>query len=81
MTEARGYVWRRGSECGEAHVVGIAATDTRAIWGQRPAHHCGEHEYLRVESAGFELARNVELNGLTLGGGGAATAVRLFEAV
>lgn len=62
---------------GESHVEGIAASDDRGDFGgSDPQHNCGVLEYLRVEFAGFELARNVELNGLTLGGCGAATVVR-----
>lgn len=62
---------------GESHVEGIPIDDGRGDFGGRdPQHNCGVLEYLRVEFAGFELARNVELNGLTLGGCGEATIVR-----
>lgn len=62
---------------GVAHVEGIPADDDRGDFGGRdPQHNCGVLDYLRIEFAGFELARNVELNGLTLGGCGEATVVR-----
>ena len=38
-------------------------------------HDCGKLKYARIEYAGFALATDVELNGLTLGGCGAATEI------
>jgi hypothetical protein len=62
---------------GESQLEGVAATDDRGHFGGSDAqHNCGVLEYVRIEFAGFELARNVELNGLTLGGCGEATVVR-----
>jgi len=43
--------------------------------GTDAAHDCGKLKYVRIEYAGFELAPNVELNGLTLGGCGSATEI------
>ncbi len=61
----------------EPHIEGIAADDPRGGFGGRDASgSCGVLAYARIEFAGHELARNVELNGLTLGGCGAATVVR-----
>lgn len=61
----------------DAHVEGISADDPRGDFGgDAPGDSCGVLEFVRVEFAGFELARNVELNGLTLGGCGSATIVR-----
>jgi hypothetical protein len=39
------------------------------------AHDCGKLKYARIEYAGFALATDVELNGLTLGGCGSATEI------
>jgi hypothetical protein len=41
--------------------------------GSDDAHNCGTLKYARIEFAGFELAPNNELNGLTTGGCGSAT--------
>ncbi len=62
---------------GEPHIEGIAADDPRGDFGGQDAGgSCGVLEYTRIEFAGHEVARNVELNGLTLGGCGGATVVR-----
>lgn len=46
------------------HYGGISGTDNR-----------GQFKYVRIEYAGFQLAPNVEVNGLTLGGVGTGTAI------
>lgn len=43
--------------------------------GTDAAHNCGTLKYVRIEFAGFRLGGNNELNGLTMGGCGSATAV------
>ncbi|MBA3455634.1 MAG: hypothetical protein H0T42_21245, partial [Deltaproteobacteria bacterium] len=43
--------------------------------GSDPGHNCGTLRYTRIEYAGFALATDVELNGLTLGGCGSLTEV------
>lgn len=43
--------------------------------GTDAAHDCGKLEYARIEYAGFALATDNELNGLTLGGCGSATKI------
>ncbi|MDR9424026.1 MAG: hypothetical protein RI567_01935, partial [Marinobacter sp.] len=43
--------------------------------GSDPAHSCGVMQYTRIEFAGFEVYKNNELNGLTLGGCGSNTIV------
>lgn len=40
-----------------------------------PAHDCGKLSYARIEYAGFALAVDTELNGLTLGACGSATVI------
>lgn len=62
---------------GAAHIEGIPETDTRgAFGGDDPASSCGLLEYTRIEFAGYEISRDNELNGLTLGGCGSGTLVR-----
>jgi len=46
-----------------------------AYGGSDPAHNCGTLNYARIEYAGFALAVDNELNGLTLSGCGTATNV------
>jgi hypothetical protein len=43
------------------------------------AHDCGELKYVRIEFAGFEIAENNEINGLTLGGCGSATKIEYVQ--
>ena len=58
-------------------IEGVAADEPRgAFGGQDPEHSCGVVEYVRIEFAGYEVFRNNELNGLTLGGCGDTTIVR-----
>lgn len=52
---------------GDRIVYGAATPDT--------AHDCGTLEYARIEYAGFELATDNELNGLTLGACGTGTEI------
>ncbi len=62
---------------GQGQIEGIEADDSRGSFGGSDAQsNCGVLEYVRVEFAGFEIGANNELNGLTLGGCGAATIVR-----
>ena len=62
---------------GTAQVEGLDAASGRGVFGGRDeTGSCGTLEYVRIEFAGYELSANNELNGLTLGGCGAATVVR-----
>ncbi|MHA7634708.1 hypothetical protein [Corallococcus sp. M7] len=61
---------------GENTIEGFFATsgDTRTKYGgQDDAHDCGKLKYARIEFAGYELAEDNELNGLTTGACGSAT--------
>jgi hypothetical protein len=61
---------------GTEKVEGFPAQETRTTYGGTDAAHgCGSLKYARIEWAGFELAPDNELNGLTLGGCGSATEV------
>lgn len=61
----------------QAHIEGIDSADPRGgFGGTDDADNCGVLDYVRIEFAGYELMRNVELNGLTLGGCGSTTIVR-----
>lgn len=61
---------------GSEKIEGFPATDARTTYGGTDAtHDCGSLRYVRIEFAGFELAPDNELNGLTLGGCGSATVV------
>ena len=65
---------------GNAHIEGVDASDPRgAFGGNDVAHNCGILEYVRVEFAGFEISKDNELNGLTLGGCGSDTIVRFVQ--
>lgn len=44
-----------------------------------PDHDCGTLRYVRIEFAGFEVANNNELNGLTLGGCGQNTRIEYVQ--
>lgn len=57
-------------------IEGFSAAEGKTTYGGNKAdHHCGSIKYARIEFAGFELAPDNELNGLTLGGCGSATEV------
>ncbi|MCP3136695.1 hypothetical protein [Pyxidicoccus xibeiensis] len=61
---------------GETTIEGFftsAGNELTKYGGQDDAHNCGTLKYARIEFAGFELAANNELNGLTTGGCGSAT--------
>jgi hypothetical protein len=61
---------------GESNVEGFFSTSGNALTkfgGTDDAHDCGTLKYARIEFAGFELAPNNELNGLTMGGCGSET--------
>ncbi|MCY1017809.1 hypothetical protein [Pyxidicoccus sp. MSG2] len=63
---------------GETTIEGFFSTsgnDLVKYGGQDDAHNCGTLKYARIEFAGFELAPNNELNGLSMGGCGSATTV------
>lgn len=60
-----------------AHIEGLAAEHPYGKFGGLdPASGCGVLEFVRIEYAGFEAFTDNELNGLTLGGCGAATLIR-----
>ncbi|MFP2927638.1 hypothetical protein ACLESO_21075 [Pyxidicoccus sp. 3LG] len=67
---------RINSTGGETTLEGFFATsgnDLVKYGGNDDAHNCGTLKYVRIEFAGFELAPNNELNGLTMGACGSAT--------
>ncbi len=47
--------------------------------GNDPSHNCGNLQYVRIEFAGFVLATNEEINGLTLAGCGSATVIDFVQ--
>ena len=47
--------------------------------GASPTHDCGKLKYARIEYAGFLLAVDKELNGLTLGGCGSLTQIDFIQ--
>ena len=62
---------------GSADIEGITPGDPRSTFGGNdPSSNCGLMEFVRVEFAGYEVGRNNELNGLTLGGCGTETVIR-----
>jgi hypothetical protein len=62
---------------GTNQIEGFAASFGERVryGGSDPAHNCGTLKYVRIEYAGFALATDVELNGLSLGGCGSATEI------
>ena len=61
----------------DSAIEGLPDTDLRGRFGgQNPDHSCGVVQYTRIEFAGFEVYKNNELNGLTLGGCGSNTIVQ-----
>ena len=64
----------------EGHLEGVPPDDERGRFGGAGADgSCGVIEYTRIEFAGHEVAANIELNGLTLGGCGSATVIRKVQ--
>ncbi|WP_322001399.1 hypothetical protein [Marinobacter alexandrii] len=64
------------NEAGAA-IEGLPAGETRGSFGGTDvSHSCGVLEYTRIEFAGFEVYKDNELNGLTLGGCGKNTIIR-----
>jgi hypothetical protein len=60
----------------DAQIEGIPEEDQRGLFGGTDSRHsCGVIQYSRIEFAGFEVYRNNELNGLTLGGCGSDTII------
>lgn len=66
---------------GEQGVEGFgeAVADKVVYGGDAANHDCGTLRYVRIEYAGFELAPDNELNGLTLGGCGTGTEVDFVQ--
>ena len=61
---------------GPSHIEGIPEHDPRGgFGGNAEQDSCGVLKYLRIEFAGYEISQDNELNGLTLGGCGAATLI------
>jgi len=62
---------------GTNNVEGFATSygDRIAYGGTDAGHDCGKLKYARIEYAGFALAVDNELNGLTIGGCGSASVV------
>lgn len=60
----------------DAAIEGLPGDELRGRFGgSDPEHSCGVLQYTRIEFAGFEVYRNNELNGLTLGGCGSNTLI------
>jgi len=63
-----------------AHIEGIDAGDPRGFFGgQADSDSCGILQYVRIEYAGYEISKDNELNGLTLGGCGKGTILRFVQ--
>ena len=61
----------------DAHIEGIESSDSRGDFGgSDTSSSCGVLDFVRIEFAGFEISKDNELNGLTLGGCGDGTIVR-----
>jgi hypothetical protein len=61
---------------GTEKIEGFPDGETRTTYGgSDAAHDCGTLKYARIEFAGFELAPDNELNGLSVGGCGTGTTI------
>ena len=61
-------------------IEGLPATDPNAVYGgSDDSHDCGRLEYVRVEFAGFIIAGDNELNGITVGGCGSQTKLSYLQ--
>ncbi|MBM4363732.1 MAG: hypothetical protein FJ104_13710, partial [Deltaproteobacteria bacterium] len=60
---------------GEALVEGLVDDPANKYGGSDNADSSGSLEYLRIEYAGFQLATDVEVNGLTMGSVGSGTKI------
>jgi hypothetical protein len=61
----------------DASIEGLPEGETRGVFGGTdPEDSCGVVEFTRIEFAGFEVYKDNELNGLTLGACGSNTIVR-----
>jgi hypothetical protein len=59
---------------GSDKIEGFPASELRTGYGGAdPTHNCGRLNYVRIEFAGFELAPDNELNGLSVGACGSDT--------
>lgn len=64
----------------EAAIEGLPPGETRGRFGGSDTDDsCGVIEYTRIEFAGFEVYKDNELNGLTLGGCGKNTIIRNLQ--
>ncbi|TDQ07481.1 hypothetical protein [Pedobacter metabolipauper] len=65
---------------GSANIEGLDATDARFTYGGvDDTDNRGNFQNVRIEYAGYQLAANIEVNGLTLGGVGSGTTVNNVE--
>ncbi|MCC6808744.1 MAG: hypothetical protein IT381_15065 [Deltaproteobacteria bacterium] len=65
---------------GTEKIEGFPAAEGRTSYGGTDAtHDCGTLRYVRVEFAGFELAKDNELNGITVGGCGNKTTIDFVQ--
>ena len=60
---------------GDKLIEGLANESKFHYGGSNDADNRGTFQYVRIEYAGFQLAPNVEVNGLTLGGVGNGTTI------
>lgn len=59
-----------------AQIEGVPENDLRGQFGGAdPSHNCGVITHTRIEFAGYEVYKDNELNGLTLGGCGSNTLI------
>jgi len=60
---------------GDKLIEGLADQPQFHYGGSNDADNRGTLQYVRIEYAGFQLATNIEVNGLTLGGVGSGTTI------
>lgn len=64
----------------DAKVEGFPARELKSgFGGTDAAHNCGTLKYLRIEFAGYQLAVDNELNGLTVAGCGTGTVIDFVQ--
>lgn len=68
------------TDLGTSNIEGLPENDSRYTFGgSDDLDNRGSFRFVRIEYAGFQLAPNIEVNGLTLGGVGSGTTINNVE--
>src|SRR5262249_7456948 len=64
---------------GTNNIEGFPNSPDTVYGGNDPQHNCGSLKFVRIEYAGYELSKDNEINGLTLGGCGKQTKLDFIQ--